>query len=83
MKSGTTWLKALMFSTINRHCDTFSDHYLHLHTPKTAFPFLDIMCLPVTEFTQNHRSKNHSYVQKITARKDIDVMEDLDNGKPP
>ncbi|CAL0313551.1 unnamed protein product [Lupinus luteus] len=23
------------------------------------------------------------YVQKITARKDIDVMEDLDNGKPP
>ncbi|XP_016441806.1 protein disulfide-isomerase SCO2 isoform X1 [Nicotiana tabacum] len=24
-----------------------------------------------------------SYVQKITARKDIDVMEDLDNGKPP
>jgi len=23
------------------------------------------------------------YVQKITARKDIDVMENLDNGKPP
>ncbi|KAK4377242.1 hypothetical protein RND71_003538 [Anisodus tanguticus] len=23
------------------------------------------------------------YVQKITARKDIDVMEDFDNGKPP
>lgn len=23
------------------------------------------------------------YVQKITARKDIDVMEDLDNGRPP
>ncbi|KAJ8763550.1 hypothetical protein K2173_002433 [Erythroxylum novogranatense] len=23
------------------------------------------------------------YVQKITARKDIDLMEDLDNGKPP
>ncbi|PIA46321.1 hypothetical protein AQUCO_01500084v1 [Aquilegia coerulea] len=23
------------------------------------------------------------YVQKITARKDIDVMEDLDDGKPP
>ncbi|KAI3704050.1 hypothetical protein L1987_74256 [Smallanthus sonchifolius] len=23
------------------------------------------------------------YVQKITARRDIDVMEDLDNGKPP
>ncbi|KAG4402144.1 hypothetical protein AAZX31_02G126400 [Glycine max] len=23
------------------------------------------------------------YVQKITARKDIDVMEDLENGKPP
>ncbi|CAI9104340.1 OLC1v1002988C1 [Oldenlandia corymbosa var. corymbosa] len=23
------------------------------------------------------------YVQKITARKDIDVMEDIDNGKPP
>ncbi|KAA8536195.1 hypothetical protein F0562_028673 [Nyssa sinensis] len=23
------------------------------------------------------------YVQKITARKDIDIMEDLDNGKPP
>ncbi|KAK1418224.1 hypothetical protein QVD17_27373 [Tagetes erecta] len=23
------------------------------------------------------------YVQKITARQDIDVMEDLDNGKPP
>ncbi|KAJ4716323.1 protein disulfide-isomerase SCO2-like [Melia azedarach] len=23
------------------------------------------------------------YVQKITARKDIEVMEDLDNGKPP
>ncbi|KAL3814224.1 hypothetical protein ACJIZ3_015492 [Penstemon smallii] len=23
------------------------------------------------------------YVQKITGRKDIDVMEDLDNGKPP
>ncbi|KAF7127028.1 hypothetical protein RHSIM_Rhsim11G0166200 [Rhododendron simsii] len=23
------------------------------------------------------------YVQKITTRKDIEVMEDLDNGKPP
>ena len=23
------------------------------------------------------------YVQKITARTDIEVMEDLDNGKPP
>ncbi|KAF8377535.1 hypothetical protein HHK36_030917 [Tetracentron sinense] len=29
----------------------------------------------------SHRS--FSYVQKITARKDIEVMEDLDNGKPP
>ncbi|KAI3448104.1 hypothetical protein Pfo_004769 [Paulownia fortunei] len=25
----------------------------------------------------------HRYVQKITAHKEVDVMEDLDNGKPP
>ncbi|KAI7750584.1 hypothetical protein M8C21_022493 [Ambrosia artemisiifolia] len=41
MKSGNTWLKALVFSTLNRHQYSFSDHYLHKHSPQSAFPFLE------------------------------------------
>ncbi|KAJ9560234.1 hypothetical protein OSB04_005394 [Centaurea solstitialis] len=35
MKVGTTWLKALIFSTINRHRYTISNHYLLHHSHKT------------------------------------------------
>ncbi|KAJ9536270.1 hypothetical protein OSB04_un000542 [Centaurea solstitialis] len=41
MKSGTTWLKALMFSIINRHRYTISDHYLLQHGPQSTFPHID------------------------------------------
>ncbi|MFS7928754.1 putative aromatic desulfoglucosinolate sulfotransferase [Helianthus anomalus] len=60
MKSGTTWLKALMFSIINRDRYTFSDHYLLHHNPQSAFPFLDI-CDPVTnsEFSRPRLFSTH------------------------
>ncbi|KAI3796507.1 hypothetical protein L1987_39179 [Smallanthus sonchifolius] len=51
MKSGTTWLKALMFSTLNRHRYSFSDHHLHNHSPQSTFPFLDSESYPITDFT--------------------------------
>ncbi|KAI3518032.1 hypothetical protein L1887_06378 [Cichorium endivia] len=53
MKSGTTWLKALMISTINRHRYNFSDHHLHHHGPQTTFPFLEgeLLSYPNTDFT--------------------------------
>ncbi|KAK9055006.1 hypothetical protein SSX86_026085 [Deinandra increscens subsp. villosa] len=51
MKSGTTWLKALMFSTLNRHHYTFSDHYLHKHGPQSTFPLLDVESYPISDFT--------------------------------
>ncbi|CAH1442932.1 unnamed protein product [Lactuca virosa] len=51
MKTGTTWLKALMFATINRHRYTLSDHPLHHHGPQGAFPYLDIESYPPTDFT--------------------------------
>ncbi|KAF5822383.1 putative Sulfotransferase domain, P-loop containing nucleoside triphosphate hydrolase [Helianthus annuus] len=51
MKSGTTWLKALMFSTLNRHRYNFSDHHLHNHGPQSTFPFLDCESYPITDFT--------------------------------
>lgn len=35
------------------------------------------------EFIRGHLIWFLGYVQKITACKEIDVMEDLDNGKPP
>ncbi|KAL4559340.1 hypothetical protein LXL04_031478 [Taraxacum kok-saghyz] len=51
MKSGTTWLKALMFSTINRHRYSFSDHPLLHHGPHSSFPLLDFETHPITDFT--------------------------------
>ncbi|KAI3699797.1 hypothetical protein L2E82_44339 [Cichorium intybus] len=51
MKSGTTWLKALMFSTLNRHLYSFSDHYLLRHGPQSTFPLLDFESYPITDFT--------------------------------
>ncbi|KAL9993833.1 putative Sulfotransferase domain, P-loop containing nucleoside triphosphate hydrolase [Helianthus debilis subsp. tardiflorus] len=51
MKTGTTWLKALMFSTLNRHRYSFSDHYLHHHGPQSAFVLLDLETYPITDFT--------------------------------
>ncbi|KAL7617848.1 hypothetical protein Lser_V15G00578 [Lactuca serriola] len=51
MKTGTTWLKALMFATINRHRYTLSDHFLLHHGPQGAFPYLDIESYPPTDFT--------------------------------
>ncbi|KAL4559336.1 hypothetical protein LXL04_031474 [Taraxacum kok-saghyz] len=52
MKSGTTWLKALMFSTLNRHLYSFSDHFLLHHGPHSTFPLLDFETHPITDFTQ-------------------------------
>ncbi|KAJ9536276.1 hypothetical protein OSB04_un000548 [Centaurea solstitialis] len=52
MKSGTTWLKALMFSTINRHRYTISDHHLLHHSPQNTFPNMEIEFHPTTaDFT--------------------------------
>ncbi|KAI3685009.1 hypothetical protein L6452_34240 [Arctium lappa] len=51
MKSGTTWLKALMFSTLNRHRYNSSDHHLLHHNPQSTFPYLDSECYPFTDFT--------------------------------
>ncbi|XP_023767101.1 cytosolic sulfotransferase 5 [Lactuca sativa] len=52
MKAGTTWLKALMFSTINRHRYSFSDHPLHHHGPHASFPYIDIETYPaISDFT--------------------------------
>ncbi|KAI3724468.1 hypothetical protein L2E82_36246 [Cichorium intybus] len=52
MKSGTTWLKALMISTINRHRYNFTDHHLHHHGPQSTFPSIDIefQSYPITDF---------------------------------
>ncbi|KAL8206131.1 hypothetical protein R6Q57_009682 [Mikania cordata] len=51
MKSGTTWLKALMFSTLNRDRYSFSNHYLHNNSPQSTFPSLDVESYPMTDFT--------------------------------
>nr|XP_043616325.1 cytosolic sulfotransferase 5-like [Erigeron canadensis] len=54
MKCGTTWLKALMFSIVNRHrYKVMSDHPLLGTGPQSAFPFLDTHIYldhPVTNF---------------------------------
>ncbi|KAH1038793.1 hypothetical protein J1N35_040536 [Gossypium stocksii] len=41
LKSGTTWLKALIFATVNRTCYGFADHPLLTMGPHYCFPFLD------------------------------------------
>ncbi|KAD3067821.1 hypothetical protein E3N88_35701 [Mikania micrantha] len=51
MKSGTTWLKALMFSTLNRDHYSFSNHHLHNNSPQSTFPYLDAESYPMTDFT--------------------------------
>ncbi|KAI7750588.1 hypothetical protein M8C21_022497 [Ambrosia artemisiifolia] len=53
MKSGTTWLKALIFSTLNRHRYSFSNHHLHNHSPHSTFWMLDIESYPITDFTNS------------------------------
>ncbi|XP_039013451.1 flavonol sulfotransferase-like [Hibiscus syriacus] len=40
-KTGTTWLKALVFATVNRTRYGFSDHPLLTANPHDCFPFLD------------------------------------------
>ncbi|KAJ9560268.1 hypothetical protein OSB04_005428 [Centaurea solstitialis] len=51
VKSGTTWLKALMFSTINRHRYTISDHHLLHHAPQTTFPNIEVSFDHTTDLT--------------------------------
>nr|XP_043629245.1 cytosolic sulfotransferase 17-like [Erigeron canadensis] len=41
MKTGTTWLKSLMFSIINRSRFDFSDHPLLHQGPQSCFPVFD------------------------------------------
>ncbi|MBA0775890.1 hypothetical protein Gotri_010988 [Gossypium trilobum] len=41
-KSGTTWLKALVFSIVNRHHYTFSNTPLNSTNPHLLVPYLDI-----------------------------------------
>ncbi|GLT70387.1 hypothetical protein SLA2020_424690 [Shorea laevis] len=40
-KTGTTWLKALIFATLNRTCYDFSTHPLLVHNPHDCVPLLD------------------------------------------
>ncbi|KAK9057436.1 hypothetical protein SSX86_022271 [Deinandra increscens subsp. villosa] len=42
MKSGTTWLKSLMFTTLNRSRFDFSDHPLLRSGPQECFPVFDL-----------------------------------------
>ncbi|KAK9057434.1 hypothetical protein SSX86_022269 [Deinandra increscens subsp. villosa] len=42
MKSGTTWLRSLMFTTLNRSRFDFSDHPLLRSGPHESFPILDL-----------------------------------------
>ncbi|KAJ0515841.1 putative Sulfotransferase domain, P-loop containing nucleoside triphosphate hydrolase [Helianthus annuus] len=51
MKSGTTWLKALVFSTLNRDRYTFSNHHLHNHSPHSLIPVIDAESYHITDFT--------------------------------
>ncbi|KAJ9536272.1 hypothetical protein OSB04_un000544 [Centaurea solstitialis] len=51
IKSGTTWLKALMFSTINRHRYTMSDHQLFHQGPQSTFPNMEIAFDPTIDLT--------------------------------
>ncbi|KAM7279006.1 hypothetical protein ACFE04_006140 [Oxalis oulophora] len=41
-KSGTTWLKALLFSVMNRTLYDFSSHPLLTHNPHECVPFLEL-----------------------------------------
>uniref|UniRef100_A0ACD5ZE18 Uncharacterized protein n=1 Tax=Avena sativa TaxID=4498 RepID=A0ACD5ZE18_AVESA len=41
-KSGTTWLKALAFTIVNRHRYTFTNHPLLICIPQDVVPFLEI-----------------------------------------
>ncbi|XP_050222941.1 cytosolic sulfotransferase 12-like [Mercurialis annua] len=43
MKCGTTWLKSLLFATINRHRFEFSTHPLLTSNPQQLFVILDII----------------------------------------
>lgn len=42
IKSGSTWLKALMFTTLNRSHFDFSDHALLHQGPQECFPVFDL-----------------------------------------
>jgi hypothetical protein len=41
MKSGTTWLRSLLFATVNRSIYDFSSHPLLTTNPHGVFPFID------------------------------------------
>ncbi|KAJ0733034.1 putative Sulfotransferase domain, P-loop containing nucleoside triphosphate hydrolase [Helianthus annuus] len=51
MKFGTTWLKALVFSTLNRDRYTFSNHHLHNHSPHSIILVIDAESYHITDFT--------------------------------
>ncbi|KAL2471080.1 Cytosolic sulfotransferase 17 [Abeliophyllum distichum] len=51
-KCGTTWLKALAFTIVNRNQFDFSNHPLLTKNPQELFPFLEIFSLQDHENTE-------------------------------
>ncbi|KAL2488680.1 Cytosolic sulfotransferase 17 [Forsythia ovata] len=51
-KCGTTWLKALAFTIVNRNQFDFSNHPLLTKNPQALFPFLEIFSLQDHENTE-------------------------------
>ncbi|XP_057474977.1 cytosolic sulfotransferase 17-like [Actinidia eriantha] len=53
MKCGTTWLRALMFATINRSQYDFSTHPLLNSAPISCFPILDLYIFNIDPIAAN------------------------------